>query len=153
MARLSGEKGIDRAIEALHNSGRRDIRYYVIGDGPKREILKDMVETYHLEEQVFFLGEQQNPYRYMLHADYLLVPSRHEAAPMVFDEASVLGLRIVSTNTTSAAEMVGGDGGIVCENSPEGITEALVSLHKDSGKKRAAKSNQLQREQFAGLIG
>jgi glycosyltransferase involved in cell wall biosynthesis len=89
----------------------------------------------------------------MLHADYLLVPSRHEAAPMVFDEASVLGLRIVSTNTTSAAEMVGGDGGIVCENSPEGIPEALVSLHKDSGKKRAAKSNQLQREQFAGLIG
>ena len=87
----------------------------------------------------------------MLQADYLLVPSRNEAAPMVFDEASVLGLKIISTDTTSAAEMVG-DGGIVCENSLAGISEVLTSIGKNNCRTYITKSNQLQREQFAKII-
>lgn len=151
VARLSGEKGIDRAIEALHNSNRSNLRYYIVGDGPQRSALIDLVSRYSMGNQVFFLGEQKNPYRFMLNADYLLVPSMHEAAPMVFDEAKVLGLNVISTNTTSAIEMIS-DGGIICDNSLEGIELALAALTKSVDEKQFSRTNQRQKEQLAELV-
>ena len=151
VARLSGEKGIDRAIEALHNSNRSNLRYYIVGDGPQRSALIDLVSRYGMGNQVFFLGEQKNPYRFMLNADYLLVPSLHEAAPMVFDEAKVLGLNVISTNTTSAIEMIS-DGGIICDNSLEGIELALAALTKSVDEKQFSRTNQRQKEQLAEIV-
>lgn len=152
VARVSAEKGIDRAITALANSKRTDIRYYVIGDGPKRNDLVSKVNAYGLKDQVFFLGVQENPYRYMVNADYLLVPSVHEAAPMVFDEAKILGLPVLTTNTTSAMEMVGTEHGRVFDNSQEGIVSVLSELSKGVSKKHLPRTNELQREQFVKLI-
>lgn len=148
VARLSPEKGIDRAIEALSACGRQDIRYYIIGDGPQKKSLQDKAAENHMEEQVVFLGEQKNPYRYMLNADYLLVPSLHEAAPMVFDEANILGLPIISTNTTSAKEMVGNDG-IVCNDFAE-VENVLKQLDKKK-KRENCYSNEIQIKQFVSL--
>ena len=152
VARLSAEKGIDRALTALANSKRTDIRYYVIGDGPQRNDLVSKVNEHGLKEQVFFLGVQRNPYRYMVNADYLLVPSVHEAAPLVFDEANILGLPVLTTNTTSAMEMVGTEYGKVFDNSPEGIVSVLSGLSKGVSEKHLPRTNELQREQFIKLI-
>lgn len=151
VARLSDEKGIDRAIEALHTSNRLNLRYYIVGDGPQMPVLIDLVSKYGMDDQIFFVGEQKNPYRYMLNADYLLVPSLHEAAPMVFDEAKVLGLKVISTNTTSAIEMIC-DNGIICDNSLEGIELALSALTKSVEEKHFSKTNQLQKKQFAEIV-
>ncbi len=147
VARLSHEKGVDKAIDAFHAAGRKDIRYYIVGDGPQRSILENKVSDYHMEERIFFLGEQQNPYRYMLNADYLLVPSLHEAAPMVFDEANILGLPIITTNTTSAQEMVADNDGTVCENFDE-LENILENLKKRETRKEALRTNETQLKQF-----
>lgn len=106
VARLSQEKGILRAIEAIYKSHRQDIRYYIIGSGPQENEIKDYINSHSLTQMVFLLGEKKNPYRYMLYADYLVVPSYHEAAPMVFDEANLLNLIVISSETTSAQEML-----------------------------------------------
>ena len=87
----------------------------------------------------------------MLNADYLFVPSLHEAAPMVFDEANVLGLKIISTNTTSAAEMIDEDG-IICDNSSEGIESVLSELRKSLSEKSSSKTNELQKKQFSEIM-
>lgn len=153
VARLSTEKGIDRAIDALFHAGRRDIRYYVVGDGPQRSVLEDKIRNYRMEKLVFLLDEQQNPYRYMLNADYLLVPSLHEAAPMVFDEARIMGLPVVSTNTTSAEEMLPDAFGFVCENCTEAITEVVEKLNKRAIQETVLVDNSLQMNQMDLLLG
>lgn len=152
VARLSSEKGIARAIDALHNSKRTDIRYYLVGDGPARMELLSKITKYGMENQVFFLGAQINPFRYMKNADYLLVPSLHEAAPMVFDEAKILGLPILSTDTTSAMEMVGSEFGRVCENSTEGIEALLSDLKKNNIEKQCLNTNHRQMRQFEKIV-
>lgn len=154
VARLSQEKGIARALEALALSKRKDVRYYIVGEGPEREKIENIIRLLRLEEQVFLMGATENPYAYMKNADYLLVPSYHEAAPMVFDEARVLELKIVSTETLSAKEMVTGEGSIVCENSTEGLTEAFLRLEKSYVKQEEtqADNNSLPNRQFAELL-
>lgn len=149
VARLSSEKGIDKAIDALYASGRVDIRYYIIGDGPQKDILQEKIKEYRMEKRIFILCEQQNPYRYMINADYLLVPSLHEAAPMVFDEANLLGLRIISTNTTSAKEMIDEHSGIIYDD----LKIVLKQLKSVLYKSLRSRTNQIQIGQFRTLVG
>lgn len=151
VARLSSEKGIDKAIDVLFDLGRIDIKYYVIGDGPQKDILLDRIDKYHMQEQVFLLGEKENPYRYMINADYLLVPSLHEAAPMVFDEAKIIGLKIISTNTTSAKEMITDNDGVVYNNIKE-LTDVLKRLQKDKKVNNTVLDNNKTKKQFECLV-
>ena len=125
VARLSQEKGLDRAILAFSQIKKKDFRYYIIGGGMQLVYLQELIQTNGLEKQVFLMGEQENPYHYMAGADWLIVPSYHEAAPVVFQEAKVLHLPILTTDTSSAVEMVGEQFGIVVENSVEGIIKGI----------------------------
>ena len=153
IARLSAEKGISRAIEALVQSERKDIRYYLIGDGPKKEEIADLISKHELANQVIMLGEQSDPYQYLNQADWLLVPSFHEAAPMVFDEAILLGTKVITTNTTSAEEMIGWEHGIVCENSTDGIICVLKRIGKSAKSTVENFDNEKQRKQLEKLLG
>ena len=131
VARLSAEKGIDRALEAVAycKSRGEKIKYHIVGDGAERAYLEKKVGELSLEEDVVFYGNRTNPYGYMVNGDLLLLPSYHEAAPMVFDEAACLGVPVLTTATTSAEEMVGACGhGFVCENNQEAINKALLDV-------------------------
>lgn len=152
VARLTTEKGISRAVKALYQSGRKDIRYYIVGEGPKRKELETEIAEYKLADKVFLLGESTYPYAYMKSADYLLVSSFHEAAPMVFDEAKLLGLKVITTNTTSAMEMIGTEYGVVCENSMEGIRDILTGLQRTKAGQKTEYNNDTQQMQFAELV-
>ncbi|MCA1048633.1 glycosyltransferase [Priestia aryabhattai] len=128
VARLSSEKGILRGIEVIKRliKEKYRIRWHIIGDGSQRnEIEKEILDN-DLKECIVLYGNQDNPYRFIKNADLFFLPSFHEAAPMVFNESKYLGIPIVTTNTTSAVEMVKeGFEGTVCENNEEGMYKAI----------------------------
>jgi glycosyltransferase involved in cell wall biosynthesis len=65
-------------------------------------------------------------------ADLLLLTSYHEAAPMVIDEAYILGLPTLTTKTSSSEEMVSRRNcGWVCENNQVDLSRALLELLQD----------------------
>ena len=71
----------------------------------------------------------ENPYGYIRAADLLLIPSYSEAAPLVIGEAASLGTPILSTETSSAKEMIERTGfGWVCPNSEEGLRDGMQML-------------------------
>jgi len=131
VSRLSPEKGLIRGLEVVKQLSEEGykVHWHIVGDGPLAGIILKEIEELHLHENVTLYGNQKNPYRYIKNADVFLLPSFHEAAPMVFAEAKCLGVPIISTNTTSAQEMVMDDGaGWVCENSEQGIYSSLKML-------------------------
>ena len=131
VARLSHEKGVIRAIEAIASlkDKKEKIRYYIVGDGPQQLEIKQKILELDLSHIVIMCGAMVNPYGYMKSADLLLIPSYEEAAPMVIDEAASLNTPILSTRTSSAEDMVSSRQlGWVCENSTEGITSKLKYL-------------------------
>ena len=134
VARLSKEKGIERALEAVKCCVKKGykLHYHIVGSGDQSEHLKNLTRDYGLENVVTFYESQVNPYPYMKNADLFLLPSYHEAAPMVFDEAACLGLPVLATETTSTEEMITESGsGFVCENSQEGIFDGLIKVLKN----------------------
>lgn len=164
VSRLSQEKGILRAlgcVAELINEGYK-IRWHIIGDGKERILIENEISRLRMGNAVFLYGNQENPYRYMVNADFFLLPSYHEAAPMVFDEAKCLGLPILTTDTTSTKEMVEDcNAGWVCENSTEGVQTKLEHILNHLNELEAVKvglkkqefSNKQALEQFKCMLG
>lgn len=162
-SRFSPRKGIDRAIRAAAETRAHGIpvKLHLLGGGIMEEQLKELVGEKNLADYVIFHGEQKNPYRYMKNADLFLLPSFHEAAPMVLDEAYILGLPALTTRTNSSDEMVTARNcGWVCENSQEDLNRALLEVLGKEGVLEAMKKSLAERhhdntraaEQFAALI-
>lgn len=143
VARFGREKGILRAIQAFSQLGEdaKSVNYYLIGNGAEHSAAADKISEYGLTRKAFLLGEMTNPYGYVKAADVLLIPSLSEAAPMVIDEAAVLGTPVLSTQTLSSHEMITQRGvGWVCENSVDGIRDGIKYLvaHPDAVKEKSA---------------
>lgn len=131
VARLGKEKGVERALEAIADLAdlKETLHYHIIGDGIQRPVLEQIIRQRGLQNTVTLYGMQENPYGFIRQADLLLIPSYNEAAPLVIGEAACLGTPILSTRTSSARDMIEEKGyGWVCENSVEGLKDALRQL-------------------------
>lgn len=163
VARLGKEKGVERALGVISRLGplKEKLHYYIVGDGIGLPALQRIIQEENLSECVTLCGEQINPYGYIKAADLLLIPSYSEAAPLVIGEAACLGTPILSTETSSAREMIEEAGyGWVCENSEKAMQKTLEDLLAngsalDEKKKTLANKafgNELAISQFAALI-
>ncbi len=164
VARLNPEKGFLRAIEALAPLMRehRDLRWHIVGGGPDESAVREAVRAAGIDSQVVLFGMRNNPYPYVKAADLMLLPSIHEAAPMVYEEARALGVPVLTTATTSAADMVEArHSGYVCENSAEGIRSGVQRIleHPEILARTAEElrrepcDNSIAEEQWLELIG
>ena len=132
VSRFGREKALLRAIgtiASLRPEERAKIRYDIIGSGPEYAQAVRLLRESGLEDTVVLHGEMENPYGFLRAADVLLIPSLSEAAPLVIGEAASLGTPILTTETSSAREMVEQTGwGWVCVNSEEGIRNGIRRL-------------------------
>lgn len=156
VARLSEEKGILRCIPIFHRLKKEgyDFEWHIVGGGILKNEIEREIIRYSLENNIFIEGEQINPFRYLKNADYFLLPSFHEAAPMVYNETFTLGVPMLTTNTLSAKELVEKRCiGFVCENNVEAIYEMLYKiLDKKIELKIVGKPNNMVcMEQFNSL--
>ena len=132
VCRLGEEKGLYRTVEAfseLLRAGYQNFSWTVVGDGPEKEKLMQAIMDNGLTEKISFVGEKKNPYPYIKNASVFLLPSIHEAAPMVFGESMAMGVPVLTTNTCSALELVQERHcGIVVENSCDGIKRGIQKI-------------------------
>ena len=96
VGRICHQKGFDILIEHMENivQQNKNVNLYIIGDGPDAPKIKKLVKRKKLQENVFFLGSQKNPFEYMKKMDAFVITSRYEGQGMVILEAKVIGLPI-----------------------------------------------------------
>lgn len=91
---LSKHKNVKMQIELFENirKYRKDIDFYIIGQGKEKQKLEKMVKRKNLGQYIHFLGQKKNPYAYMAKMDGLIFTSLYEGQGMVVREAQLLGL-------------------------------------------------------------
>ena len=136
VSRLVYQKGIDRIIEVhkkLIESGYNH-KFYVIGDGPEREKLENLIKENKVENSFFLLGQKENPYPYIKNADYFCLLSRFEGYGMVLEEAKILGKPIIITDTAAREAVEDYDKKWILENSNDGIYNGLAEIIEKRNK-------------------
>jgi colanic acid/amylovoran biosynthesis glycosyltransferase len=112
VGRLVAKKGLDtgiRAVAALRAANPQvQVEYRVIGDGPLRADLANLVRDLDAETTVHLLGPRVSGevMQCMQEADVYLLPSRMEQAGYVLLEAQASGLPVVATRIGGVPEMV-----------------------------------------------
>jgi glycosyltransferase involved in cell wall biosynthesis len=92
-------KKITRLIEAsklLRDDGY-NFEVWILGSGPDSTLYIDLIDEYELHDNIKLLGFKQNPYPYYDKADVFILTSDYEGFPIVYLEALLFKLPIITT--------------------------------------------------------
>lgn len=130
VGRISPEKGQRMIPEILRllRKAEKTIRWYLVGDGPDRPEVENLIKQTGCEN-LFILGAKVNPYPYIKQCDLYVQPSFSEAYSLTAFEAATLGKPIVLTDVAGATELLRAEEDIlVSEPTPESIANQIKRL-------------------------
>ena len=100
VGRLTKVKNPDYIIKIMRKIGN-DYKLIWVGDGELKEDIKKKINQYHLQNQVFLVGSQNDVVQFYKCADAFIFPSLFEGLPITLIEAQTAGLPcFVSKNVT-----------------------------------------------------
>ena len=129
VGRLNIQKGYDILLEVCNLLNKEGYQYdvWIVGGGEswnKYEVQRDLerqIYQYGLDN-VYLLGHQTNPHKYVKQGDWFLSSSRYEGFSYVSQEAAIIGKPLALTECAGVMELLKSkDNGIVMENSYAGI--------------------------------
>ncbi len=138
--RLVEKKGFEYSIRAVAKIAQRYpyITFDIIGDGPLRQELSDLIEALDMQKTISLLGwrDEQEIIDTLTESHLFVAPSvtaaeGNQDAPInVLKEAMALGLPVVSTTHGGIPELVedGVSGFLVPERDADAIAQALTTL-------------------------
>lgn len=95
----------------IEEQALRDLNAYlvIIGDGPDREIIENLIQTSGFKDRILYLGSVPNKeiHKYYEGADIFINPSYSEGFPRVLIEAMACGLPVVATDVGGTKDIVG----------------------------------------------
>ena len=149
VGRLTYQKGYDIAIDAmklLKDSGCHT-RWYVLGDGDQRKSLERKIARLGLREDFVLLGAVENPYPYFAQVDLYVHAVRFEGQGIAVWEAQTLGCPVIVSDYCGSREQIsGGECGVLCELTPEGIAQSIRSLLADEEKRLRIARRAIEKE-------
>ena len=73
-------------------------KLYIVGNGPDKEKIKDMINKNGLEKQIILLGQKKNPYIWMKNSKFFVHSSFYEGFGLVLVEAMICGKVVLSSD-------------------------------------------------------
>ena len=94
-------------------------------------------------KNIHFLGKKSNPYKYLKKSSAFVLSSVREGYPVVFIEAMILNIPIITTDVSDAKKDIDGKFGIVVKNDDESIYKGMKKF-LNSGYKIKKKFNYIE---------
>ena len=140
VTRLVEQKAIDRLIKVHQKLIEENLKhnFYVIGDGPQKGKLQELIKLNKVESTFKLLGKRENPYPYIKNADYFCLLSYFEGYGMVLEEAKILKKPIIITNTAAREAVIDYEDSIILNNDEKSIyggIKRIIDTHKNVNTK------------------
>lgn len=142
---MSEQKGLKYLVEAARKVVREvpQIKFLLIGDGPKRKELEQQVAEYGLSENIIFPGYQKEIHNHLKTLDIFVLSSLWEGFSIALLEALALELPIVATDVGGNSEIVNNNvtGMLVPSKDPPALKKALLTLYGDQNLRQTFARN------------
>ncbi len=135
VARLDLQKGFEyllRAVRELCNTFA-GLKVVIVGEGPDRQAIEEMVKEYGLQSNVVLAGQQSDMPAVYAAMDIFVLPSLNEGLPMTILEAMAASRPVVATRVGAIPKVIydGENGLLVNPRDTEGLRNAIASLLSD----------------------
>ncbi len=149
VGRLDSQKNFPLLIKSFAALGEQfsEYRLDIYGEGPERETLQKLIESFNLQERISLCGAKKNVQQLISDAEIFVMSSDYEGFPNALLEAMSIGLPVISTDfpTGIAAELIGKENGILVPvGDKDEMTAAIIELLSD--KERRAQMGANNRE-------
>ena len=160
VANLRPEKSHETLIgaAALLAGEFPDVRFQIVGNGPRREALESLVRARGLDRTVEFLGHREDVPHLLAAADVFVLPSRSEAFPNGVIEAMAAGLPVVASSVGGLLDLIEPErtGLLVAPDDPAALAAALRRIFTDGAFAtrlgRSARAQVHQRYSFERMV-
>lgn len=161
VANLRPEKSHETLLAAAAALVTRhpDLRFRIVGDGPRRRVLEEQAASLGLVGRVEFLGHRDDVPALLAAADAFVLPSRSEAFPNGAIEAMAAGLPVVASAVGGLLDLIedGVTGLLVPPDDPAALAAALGLLVDQPGRAgvlgRQGRQAVQQRYSFDRMVG
>ena len=108
IARLVSQKKIDITLKALSILKENNIKfkYYILGEGPLLEDLKNLAKNLNIHNEVIFLGYSDDVKAFIKKIDIFCLSSDHEGLGLVLLESMINGVPVICSNFGAAREII-----------------------------------------------
>lgn len=148
LARQKNYPNLIKAFKILKNNDKvKDLKLVIVGDGPEKHNIINLISSLNLSDEVFLIGYKINPFPLIKNASVYALSSNNEGFGLVLIEALALKKQIVSTDCPSGPREIlnnGEFGTLVPVNDPVRLSEGLLAalngeplFEKESLLKRA----------------
>lgn len=120
----------------------------IIGEGPLRNKLENLIEKYSLKNDVYLIGKKKNPFKYLARSDIFVLTSKYEGFPNVIIEAMACNLPIISTNCKTGPKEILGNGKFGILVNPldfEELKKKMIFLAQDKSSREYFSKKSLDR--------
>jgi len=117
IGRLTEQKaqwGLIRCFKKVAGK-HKNAKLIILGEGELRSSLEDLIKKLNLEDNVYLLGKQDNPFKFLKSSDCLVLSSLWEGFPNTIFEALSLDLPVISSD---------------CETGPREVLEPKLNTKK-----------------------
>lgn len=134
VGRLAQAKGLNLAIDAcsILLKSNYNIKWYVIGEGPERKNLEQLIHNKNLQNHFILLGYKENPYPFIKSCDIYAQTSFFEGLGLTVIEAAILQKPIITTNFPTASTIIEHKKtGLICEMNAKAIASSIETYLKN----------------------
>lgn len=107
LGRLEENKNPIALLEVIKELKNRKklVNLYYLGQGELEKKIKEKANEWGIEDRIFMIGYQQNPYPIIKQSRAVCMLSKSEGFPTVFTEGMVLGKPFITSNVGGALEL------------------------------------------------
>ena len=140
VSRLTQQKQPEHLVDIYYKLKQAGIKekLYFIGDGEKKEIIKQKIKEYNLENDIILLGQIENPYPFFKNAKLFVHTAKYEGLPTVLLESLALGTPVVSYDCPTGPRDILGEnseyGELISLNDKDMFVEKVLELMNSKEK-------------------
>lgn len=138
VGRLDRERNVEELVKAFTRLSRSTSgSLIIVGDGPQRKIIEDLVEAESLGSRVFFAGFREDVFPFLRASDIFVHTCLFDGCPNSLLEACAAGLPVIAQNCPyGPAEILDGGKYGLLVNSQKDLEFALKELLTDVDLRR-----------------
>ncbi len=106
-----------------------DFQIHIIGDGPLRSYLENLIDQLHVRDKITLLGLKENPYPYIKACDCFVLASDFEGYGIVIKEALFLKKLVLTTDVVGPGEILeDGKYGLIVDISEDALFKKMQEI-------------------------